>query len=192
MSVTYTAGEVTAALLQLVANDGNVRKTSEELIDDGFQVPESTLRLWKNDTHREQYLRLEQEHGKNLEREAVNIAQARMLRAANLEERVLQKIEDALDDGKLDVRDLPQTLRALTDTKGKTTDQLLKLTGRPTAPKDPGGNDLVQLVLGMVDRGLVRAAAGVELRPPLPAAEQDVGERDDQSGRDGDRKRLNP
>lgn len=162
----YTARQVTAALMQLVANNGNVHKTSEQLIDDDFQVPESTLRLWKNDLHAEQYTRLEGEYGKELEREAIDIARATMLRTAKLEDQVLDVIEAKLADGKIDTRDLPQTLRSLTDTKAKTTDRLLSLTGRPVQPKDPAGNDLVQLVLGMIDRGYVRAAAGVEFGAP--------------------------
>lgn len=164
-SVDYSPAQVTAALMQLVANGGNVKRTSEQLVDDDFQVPESTLRLWKNETHSEQYTRLEEQYGKELEREAVEIARGTMLRAAGLEELVLDKIAARLDEDKIDARDLPTVLRSLTDTKAKTTDRLLALTGRPVQPKDPAGNDLVQLVLGMIDRGLVRAAAGVEFTP---------------------------
>lgn len=180
-TVDYTAQQVTAALMQLVANRGNVRKTAEELVDDGFQVPESTLRAWKNDVHSEQYTRLEEQYGKELEREAIEMARSTMLRTANLETRVLDRIDDLLDPdkpGTIDARDLPQTLRSLTDTKAKTTDRLLSLTGRPVQPKDPAGNDLAQLVLGMVDRGLVRLAAGVEFNgetKTLPPADPPAG-----------------
>lgn len=171
-SIAYTPEQVTAALLQLVANGGNVKRTSDELIEDDFMVPESTLRLWKNDLHAEQYQRLEGEYGSELERAHVSVLRSTIERVGGLEDKVLDKIENALEEGKgIDVRDLPATLRSLTDTKAKSVDRLLALTGRPVQPKDPAGNDLVALLEGMAAKGYLRIAVGAEMGA-LPSGEK--------------------
>lgn len=187
--IDYSAEQVTRALLQLAANKGNVRQTAEQLIDDDFMVSESLLRSWKNDTHREQYQRLQAEHGKEEEAGHVDQLRSTIGRAAGLEEKVLDKIEGLLDPegtGYIENRDLPATLRALTDTKAKSVDRLLSLTGRPRDPTGPTGNDLMQLLQGMADRGYLRLAVGVDVgqpAPALPVVDHEAQNTDDGAGR---------
>lgn len=191
----YGAEQVTQALLQLVANGGNAARTAEQLHDGDFMVTESTLRSWKNDLHAEQYRRLEAEHGKELEREAVEQARLTVQRVGELERDVVERIGKALagEDGlRLDTRDLPQTLRSLTDTKAKSIDRVLALTGRPVQPKDPGAGDVVKLLEAMAAKGYLRLAAGVELGPAQGALAEQGGDGSSGAGsvrnrvRDGD------
>lgn len=146
---------VTRALLQLVANAGNVAKTAKEV-----GVPESTLRSWKNDLHSEQYRRLEEDHGRELELQAADQARQTIVRAGEIERELLERARQAQSDM------VPQALRAVTDVKAKNVDRLLSLTGRPVQPRDSDGNDLIGLVKSMVDRGYVRVVAGVQLDAP--------------------------
>jgi hypothetical protein len=162
-ATNYTPAMVTKALMSLVANSGNVKKTSEELFDDDFQVPIATLRAWKNDVHAEQYRRLEESYGKELEAEAVEVARANIRLAGDKKRALLERI----DPEKTPSDQIAQTLKAVTDAEAKGTDGLLKLTGRPTNPHgDQGGASVVELLLKMADRGYIQLAPGLSLDPP--------------------------
>ena len=113
----YTPEHVTKALMQLVANGGNVRRTAEDLIDDEFQVSEPTLRAWKNDKHAEQYRRLEENYGKEIEAEAVELARANLKLAAEKKKALLNKIDPA----KTAPDQLAAMLKAVTDAEAKST-----------------------------------------------------------------------
>jgi hypothetical protein len=155
-SVAYTTAQVTTALMQLVANGGNVKRTAEELIDEEFQVPETTLRAWKNDVHAERYRQLEDAYGSELEAEAVQAARLRLQRAAEIEGDLLERA------GEVRTPELvPQALRAVADVKSKSGNLLMQLTGRPTAPKDTGNGDVIKLLQTMADRGYLSLAAPV-------------------------------
>jgi ATP:corrinoid adenosyltransferase len=164
----YSPEMVTKALMQLVANGGNLKRTTNELIDDEFQVPESTLRYWRDEEHSEQYRRLDDEYGRRLESEAIDAARQLIAKSDDLQHDLLDQIKSKLDEGKLDTRDLGQTLRAATDTKAKNVDRLLALTGRPVHGQVAGASDIVTLVEQMIAKGYVRAAAGIELQAPMP------------------------
>ena len=160
----YSPAQVTKALMQLVANGGNLKKTADELIDDEFQVPESTLRYWRDEAHREQYRRLEDEYGRQLEQEAISAARLLIFEAQSAERELVQKIHGRLPQ--MDPREMPQALRALTDAKAKAVDRVLSMTGRPVHGQVATTSDIVTLVEQMAAKGLVRLAAGVELVPP--------------------------
>lgn len=163
-SVQYSPEQVTKTLAQLVANGGNVSKTADELIDDEFQVPVATLRHWKNETHVEQYRRLEERYG--LELEAAAVAQARLnIELAGQKKRtLLQQVPD-----KPPVDQLAQLLKAVTDAESKGTQGLLQLTGRPTNPQgDQGSGEVVKLLTVMAQKGYLSLAPGVSIERPVP------------------------
>lgn len=168
---TYSQAQITEGLAQLVANGGDVSKTSKEV-----DVPDYTLRSWKTDTHAEQYRQLEEAHGTALERQAVELARATLVRAAAIEDRMLDRIEDVSS------KDLPQALRAVADVKAKAGNQLMQLTNRPTDPKDPAGMDIMAMLRSMEARGLAKLAVGIEVRAeavpadnPSPAQQPRIG-----------------
>jgi hypothetical protein len=158
----YSPEQVTKALMQLVANGGNVSKTAEDLIDDDFQVPVATLRAWKNDRHVEQYRRLEEAYGKELEAEAVEVARLNIRLAGDKKRALL----DRIDPEKAPADQLAQLLKAVTDAEAKGTDGLLKLTGRPTNPQgDHSAGEVVRLLTTMAERGYIQLAPGISLEP---------------------------
>jgi hypothetical protein len=53
----YSEAERESALAALAAIDGNCRRGSRVLTEKGLPVPPSTLRRWKNETHRGLYIR---------------------------------------------------------------------------------------------------------------------------------------
>ena len=153
---------VTKALMQLVANGGNVKKTAEDLIDEAFQVPEPTLRAWKNDRHVEQYRRLEEAYGKELEAEAVEQARLNIQLAGQKKRALLSRI----DPEKTPSDQLAATLKAVTDAEAKGTQGLLQLTGRPTNPTgDQSAGEVVRLLQTMASKGYLALAPGVSIEP---------------------------
>jgi hypothetical protein len=167
-AVTYTPEMVTKALAQLVANGGNVSKTAEDLIDDEFQVPVATLRHWKNETHAEQYRRLEERYGKELEELAVAQARLNIELAGQKKRALLNQVPE-----KPPVDQLAQLLKAVTDAESKGTQGLLQLTGRPT---NPVGNqetgEVLKLLQTMADRGYLTLAPGVSVEGPKRVANE--------------------
>ena len=158
----YTPAMVTKALMSLVAHKGNVKATSEELIDDEFQVPPATLRAWKNEVHAEQYRRLEEAYGKELEQEAVEMARANIQLAGQKKAALLGKI----DPEKTPFDQLAATLKAVTDAEAKGTQSLLQLTGRPTNPTgDHSAGEVVKLLQTMASKGYLALAPGVSIEP---------------------------
>lgn len=176
---TYSPAQVTKALMSLVANGGNVKATSEELIDDEFQVPIATLRAWKNDVHAEQYRRLEEAYGKELEAEAVEVARANIRLAGDKKAALLKRID--VENTPPD--QLAQLLKAVTDAEAKGTDGLLKLTGRPTNPTgDHGSGEVVRLLTTMAERGYLQLAPGISVEPKKVPNEAEDDARDVPSG----------
>ena len=169
----YTPEQVTKALMQLVANAGNVAATARDLIDDEFQVPEPTLRIWKNERHAEQYRRLEERYGQELEALAVEAARRNIQLAGEKKRALLERVNPE----KVDERDLPQMLKAVTDAEAKGTQGLLQLTGRPTNPQgSQGSEDVVKLLNKMIEAGYVGLAPGVSVEPPTRVLNQAAGE----------------
>lgn len=166
MSRTYTQQQVTEGLTQLVANGGNVAKTAKQV-----DIPDYTLRAWKADTHAEQYRRLEEQFGTDLERQAVELARARMVRASEIEGELLEKAAQARPDM------VPQALRAVADVKSKATNQVLQLTGRPLEGKEASGVDIMKMLESMQARGIAKLAVGVELRTEEAGAAGDPATR---------------
>lgn len=169
--VDYSPEQVTMALMSLVANGGDVKATAEELIDDEFQVPVTTLRTWKDRTHAERYRELELKYGEELERMTIEKLRRNADRAAQIEAELLEEIARGVP-----MEQRAQALRAVADSRSKSVDKLLAMTGR-----DPGGRggetDLVGLMRSLAAKGLVKV--NVELgagEEPATDAEV-VGER---------------
>jgi hypothetical protein len=156
-SIAYDAEQ----LMRLVANQGNCARTASELIDDDFQVPRETLARWKTDLYAEQYRRLEDQHGKELEQEAVEQARLNIQLAGQKKRTLLEQVPD-----KPPVDQIAALLKAVTDAESKGVQGLLQLTGRPTNPQgNSATNDVVQLLQKMKEVGFVSFAPGVSIEP---------------------------
>lgn len=159
-ATTYTPAQVTKALTRLAYNDGNVELTASELIDDEFMVPEDTLRAWQLDEHQAQYKQLAGGIADQLEADVVAKLRKNAKRIGELQEDMIEAV-GRIDDPRL----MPNALRALSDAKAKSTNELLQLTGRPTNGTAAGS--LVELTQALMASGLLVAAPGVSVEPPV-------------------------
>jgi hypothetical protein len=162
----FSPDQVTRALRELVAHAGDPEAAAEALVDDEFQVPVATLRRWKRDTHAEQYRRLEEEYGRELERIATEQARATIVRAGQIERDLLEQVKDVPREV------APQALRAAADVKSKSVDKLLALTGR--GGQAPPGSDFASLVRHMQSKPYfklnVTVEGGTDQPEPQPPA----------------------
>jgi hypothetical protein len=158
----YKPEQVTMALAQLVADNGNTNRTADVLINDEFKVSEATLRRWRDDLHAE-YKRLQIRHGESLEQEAIEQARENLRLAGSKKRALLEKV----DPEKTPPDQLAAVLKAVTDAEAKSTTGLLQLTGRPTNPTgDQSTTAVVGLVQSMIDKGYLAVAPGIALEPP--------------------------
>jgi hypothetical protein len=168
----YTSEQRTKALLLLVENHGDVDKVADTLIDDEFQVPADTLRYWMLDEHKEQYRRLEADRGRRLEGEAISLMQETIRRVAELEQELVEAVGETRDP-----RYLSNALRAVADTKTRSTNALLQLTGRPVSGAQAGSTEaMLKLAQSLVEQGLLKPAEGVTLEAGPPVIDADAVE----------------
>lgn len=158
--VSYTPRQVTMALQALARDYGDVEKTADRLINDEFQVPAETLWQWKQDTHAEQYNRLLDVMGHELERSAIQQLQQRITRTNELVETMAERVGEVTRPELVS-----QALRALTDASAKATTELMQLTGRPTngAAGDGSIEGMIRLISGLESAGFLKVAPSVAL-----------------------------
>lgn len=156
--VDYTSRQITTALTALVRDHGDVEVTAGRLIGDEFMVSADTLALWKADTHAEQYRRLEEQLGREIERDAIMRTQQIIKRSGELKLELLERV------GAITRQELvPQALRAVSDAGAKATTELMQLTGRPVsgASGDASVDAMLRLVTGLQETGLIKIAPSV-------------------------------
>ena len=123
----YTAEERTRALVCLASRAGNIRRTLNDLKTDGLELPESTLRTWR-DT--DEYETVRSKYGHKLEEFMVSELRERMVEQAEVERLALEKTRAMLEAG--DVKDPARTMRDIAHAKSQNIDKLRVMTGRPT------------------------------------------------------------
>ena len=172
---TYTPTEVKAHLTTLAFFGGNSIKTSE-----ATGVDHSTLRLWRNQTHRDLYLEIQEREAPKLEAIAAGHAREVILRVADAEHRILDRLAANEIDGNGEevapsaktLSELAGALQRVTTAKGINTTKLLELTGRPTSiVEHREGNDILRS-LGARIPGLVVESTAEEIpaRPLLASS----------------------
>lgn len=167
--VDYSPEQVTMALMAMVAHGGDVKAVAEELIDEEFQVPAPTLRRWKNETHAERYRELELKYAAELEQITIEKLRRNAQLAAEIETELLERVRNA------PVEQSAQALKAVADSRAKSVDKLLALTGR-----DPSGGgaqpDLTELLRSMAAKGLVKINVELEAPRDEPVDAEVVGD----------------
>lgn len=131
VSRDYEHDTVDMALLQLVLNDYNVRKTCRDLeAHAGVKIPRKTLSQW-----RDRYPRRLQFHAtqsaRELEERIVTKQRAIASAALDVVHEAIEKEAARVQAG--DVRDMSAAARNLATTSAIATDKLLAMTGRPSA-----------------------------------------------------------
>lgn len=156
--ISYTPTQVTRALAALAENAGNYARTADELRDhetDPLEIRAGTLREWKTNLHVEQYRRIEETLGAEMEQSAI----AKQRKLINLADEKLEPLIERAGEATGD--QVPQAMRAIADVKSKSGNVLMQLTGRPTNPRDNSSGDIVDLLKHMVDRGYLNLAPDV-------------------------------
>lgn len=156
--LSYTPRQVTQALQALARDNGDVEATAEKLIDDEFMVTAAVLYEWKTETHAEQYSRIVEALGAELERNAIIQLQRIVGRANDLKLGMMERV------GEITRPELvSQALRALSDVGAKSTNQLMQLTGRPVAGNagDASVEAITRIVTGLQAAGLIKIAPSV-------------------------------
>lgn len=156
--LSYTPRMVTMALQALARDHGDVDRTAERLLNDEFQVPAETLYLWKTELHAEQYNRLLENMGHELERTAIQQLQHRIARVNELTMDMAERV------GQIQRQELTAgALRALTDASAKATTELMQLTGRPVngAAGDGSIENMLRVIAGLEGSGFLRVAPSV-------------------------------
>jgi hypothetical protein len=143
-------------LLAIVASGGSPEDAYVRLVEDDIDLPVEALVEIKRE-HPERYRQLDEQYGRSLEIEVVLVARQNALRSSEIERKALDRVDEALDADKLDSKDLAQLLRATADTKAKSVDKVLALTGRPVDGKT-NETDMGQLLKVLVDRGVFNVA----------------------------------
>jgi hypothetical protein len=86
------------------------------------------------------------------EDEIVTLARSNALKALRYEDTLLDKVKDS--------RDVPQALRAVADSRAKSVETLMKLTGRDVhRPSD----DFAGIMQGLASKGLVKLNVSLEV-----------------------------
>lgn len=156
--LSYNAKQVTRALTVLAENAGNYARAADELRDheeDPLEIRAGLLRIWKTEQHSEQYRKIEEALGYEMEQQAV----AKQRQLINMADEKLGPLLERAGEAEGDA--VPQAIRAIADVKSKSGNVLMQLTGRPTNPRDNSSSDIVDLLKHMVDRGYLNLAPDI-------------------------------
>lgn len=149
----YTDEQISEALIAMVASGGNAAEASRRLAenDPPLEVPPRTLRSWRSDVHADRYRRLDLDYTSQLEEQIVAHARENARRAAEVERQLIERTSARVEQ--LDGKEAAIAAKNMSDVKSKNVEKFMALTGRqPTTPADQG---MLQLVMGLVDRGIL-------------------------------------
>lgn len=126
----YTEADIDQALLALALSGGSSAVASKRLKEQGAEIPEKTLRNWRENQYPKRYAHLQQKYGAELEELAVRGIRSNLLLADQLERDMLEDFAGSYKS--LDAKDKAGAIRNIATTKAINADKLLQLTGRPT------------------------------------------------------------
>jgi hypothetical protein len=109
---------------------GNTRRANRELAERDVDIPESTLRTWKERTQKQAYQQLVEEELPQVYAAIAERCEDLALAQADVEAKLLAKLEGDLD--KLDARDLASSLRNVNVAKAVNIDKASLVRGKPT------------------------------------------------------------
>ena len=118
-------------LIYLARAYGKARKASRLMAEEGLQpVPPSTLDHWKKVSHPERYEQLRAEMEKPRDLNAAERMDALVSRALDIEEDLLEKTADKLDQ--IDPRDLANAYKNIAIGSGVLQDKSDRIKGKPS------------------------------------------------------------
>lgn len=157
-----TPAEIDKALTTLAYYGGNASRAAAEL-----GMNERTLRTWRTHVHRDRYLEIAEREAPRLEAIAAQQARELILRAADAEHSLIDRLTTRLEDDESTSKELSElagTLQRITTSKGINGTKLLELTGRPTSIVEH--RDPAQTVNAIARRlGLTIDSTAVDVTP---------------------------
>ena len=164
----YTPEQVETALTVLALRGGNSREASEHLAASDLQIPSSTLRLWRTETHADRYVEICQERAPEIEKRVIQRSQEVQQRALDVSLKAVNKAEEQLDAG--EAKDPAATAKNLALSFAVITDKSLLLQGRPNVMV---GNQDARDLLNEIRRDLAIPGTAEELPPEALTAGTD-------------------
>jgi len=128
----YTDQEIDAGLTAFAICSGHRKKAAELVKTQGFEIPAETIREWANRTHPDRYDRIRTKIAPKLQQQMADTHQALAGTAAELEARVVEKLETRLETGDVEDRDLANIFKSAAIAGGIHVEKAQLLNDRPT------------------------------------------------------------
>lgn len=159
----YTQSEIDEGLLAMYLAGGSSVQASKIT-----QIPESTLRSWRDSRH-ERYAELAKQYAPQLEEKVVRKLEEALVAGAAATLQAIEYASSAIESA--DVKDAAKAAKDLAQATGTVTDKLLTLQGRPnliTQNQDASEilRALKQRVPWLVVDGTAQEITPYELTPP--------------------------
>lgn len=126
----YTEAEIREGLTVLALCSGNYRRAGRELRERGVQIPDDTLRKWKDHTHKGSYQQIVEQELPQVYAAIAERCEDLALEQAEVEAVALEKLRQDLPS--MDGRDVSNALRNLATSKAINIDKASVVRGRPT------------------------------------------------------------
>jgi maltooligosyltrehalose synthase len=169
----YDPQSLETALQVLAANAGNSVSARQQLLERDIDVPESTLKYWRNHAHADRYAELLNTIAPKLEQAAAHTALGITLAASTLELDLIEGLREAHHNGDLSPKDMANALRNVSTTRGISTEKYLLLTGRPTSVTEHRDTGELMRALASLNPNLVIESTATDDTPPKPALVSD-------------------
>lgn len=160
----FTPEQIDTALLTLAACAGNSVTACAALEERGIKLNPRTLRLWRERQYTDRYIKLANDHGREIEEVAVQGMRETVLLAAGVQQKAIRKTEEQLDQDK--VREPSAIAKNMSIVMGVNTDKLLTLTGRPNAIHQTRSAE--ELYEAMLRLGQTVEGTAEEVKEPPP------------------------
>jgi hypothetical protein len=169
---SYGEVEIQRGLLALACANGNSRKASRDLAEDGIAIPHSTLAKWKTKNHASRYNEIRAEVLPRIREqtgdEHLALARMQLDASAKSTEAFMKKLEA----DELDARDLSTAARNFDVGSGIHTQNSSLLHGEPTSRPDRGSDEILRELAAFGLNNLPEVIAGSATEETITDAEE--------------------
>lgn len=152
----HTIEQIETGLQLLALNAGAYEKTVTQLREHGIHLTRQSLHNWANKSHADRYFEIRTQIHSQVAERAASQAEEIAFKAGELELRIIEKLDDQLDD--LDPKDAATALRNLSTTKALNHDKVIgPIRGRPTVIVE--NRDAAQILQELQRLGVVEGTA---------------------------------
>jgi hypothetical protein len=159
----YDQEVIETALTVLALCGGNARHAAKRLMEQGVDVPVSTLGRWKEQVYAARYAVIRDERAAEIQRRVAVAQEDVALKAAQVTGKMLERLEKEVPD--IPIRDLAGATRNVATTGGIGSDKLMVLRERPL-PAPTGGRDVTEIIRALEGMGVIK---GIDPTPVVDA-----------------------